>query len=357
MDLFNPKPPVERPDTTRHLPDPWLATSALQKAIRRGHEAAALAATGFLLGGHADRFWRRLIVISLEDVGVADLDLVRDTLLAATRKGWRAGHGGDWDVASRLVQHLCAAPKCRDVCELLVAADLHPRWKEQRTAFLDLTQHQLSDIVADPARHLVERTLASWLIAGTKRFPAFSLPEVDGSFPALLDVHRHIGVPDHVLEVARLGSTRTNEGHALTLPLVWLAASAGSVTVEQVDLPEPVLIRGWPDYAFDMHCRVGRRSLALFMDRAAVLRQMLDPSPPVSARADLVGHLVFRAEGHVVDRRLDYPGAGMILRDAEAAHLTYSGLPANLVTDLLSVFGDHLDLLLQCRIEAAGGRI
>lgn len=37
MDLFNPKPPVERPDTTRHLPDPWLATSALQKAIRRGH--------------------------------------------------------------------------------------------------------------------------------------------------------------------------------------------------------------------------------------------------------------------------------------------------------------------------------
>lgn len=356
MDLFDQKPPIERPDTSCHLPDPWLATSALQKAIRRGHEAAALAATSFLLDGHTDRFWHRLIVIALEDVGIGDLDLVRNVLLASTRKGWRAEHGGDWAVASWLVSRLCAAPKSRDACELLVASDLHPRWKEHRTAFLDLTQHQLSDIVADPAGHLVERTLAAWLIAGTKRFPAYALPEVEGSFPALLDVYRHIGISDHVLEVARLGSTRTQEGHPLTLPLVWLAASAGPVTVEQLDLPEPVPIRGWPDYAFDMHTRFGRRVLALFADRCAALRQILDRYLPASAHADLIGHLVFRAEGHAVDRRLSYPGAGAILRDAEAAHLTFSGLPENLVTDLLAVFGDHLDLLHQCRIEAAGGR-
>ncbi|TPI58639.1 hypothetical protein FJ417_18620 [Mesorhizobium sp. B3-1-7] len=356
MDLFNPKRPIKRPDTSRHLSDPWLATSALQKAIRRGHQAIALAATSFLLNGQADRFWRRAVVIGLEDIGIGDLDLIREVLLVSTRKGWRAEHGGDWNVASQLVHRLCAALKSRDACELLVAADLHPRWKEHRTAFLDLTQHQLSDIVADPVRHLVERTLASWLIVGTKRFPAYSMPEVDGSFAALLDVYRHIGVAENVLEVARLGSTRTDEGHALTLPLVWLVASQGPVTIQSEQLPEHVLIRGWPSFSFDMHNRVGRRALALFADRCTALRQMMQRHLPVSAHADLVGHLVFRIEGHVVDRQLDYPGAGAILRDAEIAHLTFSGFPETLVTDLLAIFGDHPDLLLQCRIEAAGGR-
>jgi hypothetical protein len=297
-----------------------------------------------------------LIVISLEDIGIGDLDTVQDLLLASTRKGWRQEHGGDWAVASRLVSRLCAAPKSRDACELLVAADLHPRWASQRTAFLDLTQHELCGIVADPARYLIERTLAAWLIAGTKRFPAYSLPEVDGAFPALLDVYRHIGVPDHVLEVARLGSTRTVEGHPLTLPLVWLTASAGPVTVEQADLPDPVLIHGWPDFSFDMHTRLGRRALALFSDRCSTLRRILNQHLPITAHADLVGHLAFRAEGHVVDRRLAYPGAGAILRDAKTAHTIFNGLPETLATDTLEVVRTNMALLLQCRIEAAGGR-
>ncbi|MEP9373858.1 hypothetical protein [Mesorhizobium sp. KR1-2] len=354
MNLFDQRPAVERPGTSRHLPDPWLATSALQKAIRRGHETVALEASSFLLDGHADRFWRRLVVIALEDIGIGDLNAVRDTMLAATRKGWRAEHGGDWVVASRLVQRLCATPKSRDACELLVAADLHPRWAAQRTAFLDLTQHQLSDIVADPARHLVERTLASWLIVGTRRFPAFALPEVAGSFPALLDVYRHLGASEQVLEVARLGSTRTQEGHPLTLPLVWLAASVGPVTVSPEELFEPALIRGWPDYAFDMHCRLGRRALALFAERCTVLRVLMDRHLPADAHSDFIGHLVFRIEGHVVDRRLSYPGAGAILRDAEIAHLTYSGFPETLVRDALRLIHDHLALLNLSRIEAAG---
>lgn len=356
MDLFDTKLPIKRPDTSLHLADPWLATSALQKATRRGHQTIALEATSFLLAGHGDRFWRRLVVIALEDIGIGDLDLVREVLLASTRKSWRAEQGGDWAVASRLVQRLCVTPKSRDACELLVAADLHPQWARQRTAFLDLPPGELCDIVANPARHLAERTLAAWLIAGTKKFPAYSLPEIAGSFPTLLDVYRHIGVAENVLEVARLGSTRTDEGHPLTLPLVWLAASQGPVTVQPAHLPEPVLIRGWPDYSYDMHTRLGRRALALFGDRGTPLRQMMQRHLPVGAHADLFGHLVFRVEGHVVDRRLDYPGAGAILRDAEVAHLTYSGFPETLALEALEVARDQQALLLQCRIEVAGGR-
>lgn len=352
MDLFNQAPPIPQPDTSHHLLDPWVATSALQKAIRRGNQPAALAAASFLIAGHVDRLWRRLAVIALEDVGIGDLDTVREVLLAASRKSWRA----KWAVVALLVLRLCAAPKSRDACELLVAADLHSRLQPQRTAFLDLSLHQLCDIVADPARDLAERTLAAWLVAGTKRFPAYSLPAVEGSFLALLDVYRHIGVTEDVLEVALFGSTRTQEGHPLSLPLVWLTTSAGgSVTVEPTTPSASALIRGWPAEAYDMHNRLGRKAIELFAQRCTPIRQLMQRHLAPGHHADFVGTLVFRVEGENVDRRIVYPGSQAILRQAEAAHLTYSGFPATLVTEALEVVRDHLALLHQCRRETVGG--
>ena len=40
--------------------DKWLASSALQKAIRRGNEAEALSCARLLLNVDAQRLWRRL---------------------------------------------------------------------------------------------------------------------------------------------------------------------------------------------------------------------------------------------------------------------------------------------------------
>lgn len=46
----------DRPDHADVLPDPWLATSALQKSIRRGLQFPALLAASFLLDRQPDRF-------------------------------------------------------------------------------------------------------------------------------------------------------------------------------------------------------------------------------------------------------------------------------------------------------------
>src|SRR6266516_3737456 len=56
---------------------PWIAMSALQKAIRRGQEHLALRAAATLLHVSPERLWRRCGCIAFEDVGVADLDLSR----------------------------------------------------------------------------------------------------------------------------------------------------------------------------------------------------------------------------------------------------------------------------------------
>ena len=55
---------------------PWIAMSALQKAIRRGQDGLAQRAAATLLSTSPERLWRRCGCIAFEDIGVADLDTV-----------------------------------------------------------------------------------------------------------------------------------------------------------------------------------------------------------------------------------------------------------------------------------------
>jgi hypothetical protein len=50
---------------------PWVAMSAMQKAIRRGREDLALSAAATLLRDAPDKLWRRIGCIAYEDVGLA----------------------------------------------------------------------------------------------------------------------------------------------------------------------------------------------------------------------------------------------------------------------------------------------
>ena len=66
------KPPTPRPMDA----SPWVAMSAMQKAIRRGREDLALSAAATLLRDAPDKLWRRIGCIAYEDVGLASLEAV-----------------------------------------------------------------------------------------------------------------------------------------------------------------------------------------------------------------------------------------------------------------------------------------
>jgi replication-associated recombination protein RarA len=53
----------------------WIASSALQKAIRRGEIAIAQRAAFALHRDDRSATWRRLIAIAFEDIGPADIDV------------------------------------------------------------------------------------------------------------------------------------------------------------------------------------------------------------------------------------------------------------------------------------------
>src|SRR5262245_55169903 len=73
--------------------DRWIASSLLQKSIRRSEPQLALRAAFRLSAFDRSYTWRRLLVIAFEDVGAGDPDAVIETVAIATTPKWRSKHG------------------------------------------------------------------------------------------------------------------------------------------------------------------------------------------------------------------------------------------------------------------------
>jgi hypothetical protein len=196
---------------------PWIAMSAMQKAIRRGEERQALRAAATLLRVSPERLWRRCGCIAFEDIGVADLDTVAVVTSALSGKRYRENLGGEWHVASCIVSRMVQAPKCRAADDLLLAAENHPDFEDTRLAFAFRSIDDLIHIAtaADP---LPIRALAAWYAIGTGRRSSPRLQSRWGDATAVFNALREMRVPAAVVEIAREGFRRTSEVLALSLP-------------------------------------------------------------------------------------------------------------------------------------------
>ncbi len=103
----------------------WIASSFLQKAVRRGEIALAQHAAFALHREDRPAAWRRLIAVAFEDIGPADVDLVAETVAVARSPDWRRLPGEETVLAS-IVCRLAAAPKDRSADYLMWIAAEHP---------------------------------------------------------------------------------------------------------------------------------------------------------------------------------------------------------------------------------------
>lgn len=350
--LFWNTPEIARPNSSVPSQDIWLAKSTLQKAIRRGDTANALLATSVLLRLQPDGLWRRLTVIALEDIGIADLGLVEECLILCSRRTTRRHNGEEWHAAASLVLRMSGSVKCRDACDALVVADLHPRLGQLRSDIVEMEAGDARRLLVDNGRTVGERILAAWSLCGTKKFPAANIGEKAGSFNDLVEVYEQMGVHPHVLHVARLGGARTREGHPLSLPLIWLLSCGGKGNFREHKPSDFARIGGWPSYAFDMHTGLGRRALSIFARRCAALERLVKERLAPAHYLTFVGELVFRADVEVVDRRLAYTGSEQLHQEAEDAHITHFGIEADLAREALALIVKNAGLLDACRMHA-----
>ena len=281
--------------------DKWLASSALQKTVRRGQTKLALRA-GFTLW-QQDRasFWRRIHVMSCEDIGVASSDVVVKVLTAYSNTSWRA-RNDDLKVGLYLISLMCGADKTRLADELLAIAGNSLCLKRRREEFFFAEDRALADVVVNDKELLPDRALSLWLLAGTDIFPHDNMPTRRGNpkLAAELVTAMCQNIPLALASVSVM--RKTQWPLALFTPLIYQAITA-SLKGEQAsmvinDALDNVDMNGIPLTALDQYTRVGK----------AVIREMQSKLPelrPFTTRQ--IGTGIFYSEGDRLDKRLSSP--------------------------------------------------
>ena len=75
------------------FPDVYIASSCLQKALRRGDVFFAWGAARYLLRHDEPRLWRRLAVCAFEDFGIVDLTVTARVVAVCASPAFRLAQG------------------------------------------------------------------------------------------------------------------------------------------------------------------------------------------------------------------------------------------------------------------------
>jgi hypothetical protein len=333
------KPPTPRPMDA----SPWVAMSAMQKAIRRGREDLALSAAATLLRDAPDKLWRRVGCIACEDVGLAALDTVGIATVSLGGKQARAALGGEWAVASCVIAELSRAPKCRAADDLLMACELHPAYAEARAELPYLTTRDLITVVTGQGS-VHERALAVWYALGTNGDRS-TLVRRRGDPRVVFDLLCEAARPHTIVEVAREGFRRTRN---VLCPLVALLACepCQAAQLESDEMPPEEMIADVPAWALDLYSREGRAALARFLQTEALAAQWVRRNISSARRVSFLGHIVFRVEGGLVVNRMRWPLADELRRQVD---FECSGPSCPDVTEILELMRDDIPRLNDAR--------
>ena len=340
-------PPIPRPmDAT-----PWIAMSAMQKAIRRGQEKLALSAAATLLRDAPDKFWRRIGCIAYEDIGLASLHAVGLATISLCGKQARAALGEEWTVASCVVVQLSRSPKCRAADDLLMSCELHPDYALARAELPHLTTSELIR-AATGQRSVQERALALWYALGTDRDRS-TLVRRRGDPRAVFDRLDEAGWPHTVVEVAREGFRRTR---AVLCALVALLSreTRQADQFQSDELPQEEMVEGIPTWAIDIYSREGRAAVAHFLQTDALAADWVKSNVAPRNRVSFLGHIVFRVEGGLVTNRMRWTLAEELRRQVD---VECSGPECADATEILGLMRTELGLLSRVRVGVLRGSL
>ena len=289
----------------------WVCASALQKATRRGDVDLALRAAATLLKSDPAKLWRRLAGIVFEDIGLASVDTIRLVMAATTSKSLREEFGGEWAVASRLVEQMAALPKCRASDDLLWTVSQHHELDELRASLAgaDLPEH-LPRIRERGA--LLGLSLSVLRASGVRWAGqvAGKAADTGATFTAM----REAGVNPEIVALAEQGFRKTREALPLLLPLLTLAMPTGELPTQDDEFPTVVIGRnGIPTYCYDAFSYEGKSALARFLKRDTATGRWLRRYVPAERRLSVLAGGLFRVDGGLVRQRVMWPCA-MTLR-------------------------------------------
>lgn len=313
FDLFTTNPVLMPLAFDRKVPtvepfpvSPWVAMSALQKGIRRGDVQLATRAAATLLKSEPAKLWRRLVGIVFEDVGLGSLETIR-VVTAATDRSARQQFGGDWAVASLLVETMCAAPKCRATDDLFLTISHHHELAELRASLTGV--HLAKHLSRISERGALLGASLSVLHASGVRWTGMVAGKTSNA-PATFDAMRAAGVDPEIVALSEQGYRKTREPLSILLPLLTLARPPVEFTTQDDEFPPALVGRsGLPTYVYDAFSWEGKAALSRFLKRDTATGRWLRKHVAGERRLSVLAGGLFRVEGGLVRQRVMWPCA------------------------------------------------
>lgn len=304
--------------------DRWILASSLQKCIRRGLVQDAIDVALALHALDPDYAWRRLRVISLEDVGLGDIKAVSGVLAVAGKKVLRSALG-DSQLYVHLARLLAVAIKDRTACDLINWVSNALPAEHFRNELLKVASTTWEEVAVDDEVPVWKRVVALQLLSGYSAKVGVSYRIFSRSHPSAVVRVIESLKPDPMVSFALLrgkGSESLNIA-LLFAYLLWKKASRRALVSLETEVRGTVRIGGVIAPSFCMYTRVGLHAMRIFLSGDAMFRSLLEQAGATNA-LKVLGLLLFQIESGVLDRVVDY--APTVRVDAEHAELARFGV-------------------------------
>lgn len=314
--------------------DFFLATSSLQKSIRRNLEIEAMTYALALARQYSRYLARRLAVIALEDVGHGDLAVVEQAVLIASEPGLREQLGVE-RILVWLAGRLAAAPGDRSACELEVVATSHPALRDDLIAMRGRAE-LLSFLARAPLVPIEALQITASMVQLEQR--GWFAAALNAVAPLLDPRARWIAETAHGIGVEGLE-------HGFLASALLFQRRVPQAAQTPLETPR---LGPWLGCALDQHTRAGVRAIERFAVRCEKLARLLRAVPP-RRRTSVAGSLVFGAEGGLLSRKVTYSGSYELTRwDAEAS-LASAGAPIQILDEAIAIVQANLAQLHEIR--------
>jgi len=331
--------------------DIYIGISLLQKSIRRGQSENAIPAALCVLRHSQSAFWRRICIISFEDIGVANIELVGAVLIAAGRKKLRHDLGGDETVAKALVVAMCGSDKDRSLDDVFEFA--------QNSKGLDPLKRHLG---AMPPRERLEVATINGQPLAVQALATLSysigLPisrqvrqgRVNRT-NAFLDSLVHSGFDPLLIELARYGLARSRTILPILLPVVFNLRRCPETKVQSDIFAPIVLINELPCWVYNANTRIGLAAIRAYIKQSKQMSEFLCIfSTKEISKNKIVGNLIFRQESTLLKDRLIWDVGKQIRNSVDTL---CPGVRSGSLVFGNQILSEEFGQLNQCRFDAA----
>ena len=319
-----------------YIPDKWVASSLMQKAIRRGDVMLTSSAVDYLLLHDRNMLRRRLAVIALEDVGLGNVDAVLCSLMICNGARYLP-RGTFLNIVKACAVRLAQSAKERSGDYIICACESHPDKDSLREELSYKNPANLSDLVLSHDTDLVTKSLAAWYLAGTIRSGSERLHQLSGDIDLYWWTVEQLNIPFWVVDMMKLVSRGMRFAFPIHLPIKYAQAQMGALLSAINQIPTPVLVNGLPTYSLGSHTRLGKSAIRQFLNNDNEVTRFLHSHLARKYWQKTYEGAFFNVEAGLVDSEFYFDGYEQVKQLGVEADVCIGGLRLELVDEFLKL--------------------